>query len=67
GVYENVVHASATVQEAEREIKLWFEPGELIYDLYPTKLIETSVRKLAWVSPASEIRVVSTQSPAKEK
>ncbi|MFH0925321.1 MAG: nucleoside-diphosphate kinase [bacterium] len=25
---ENAVHASGTVEEAEREIKLWFEPGD---------------------------------------
>jgi len=37
GVYENVIHVSANEPEAEREIKLWFEPGEIIVDLYPTK------------------------------
>ena len=26
GVYENVIHASSDEKEAEREIKLWFEP-----------------------------------------
>ena len=66
GVYENVIHASATLQEAEREIKLWFEPDEIIYDLYPTKPVEKTVKKLAWTTPASAIKVVSTQSPARE-
>jgi len=37
GLYENVIHASSSKDEAEREIKLWFEPGEIVYDLYPTK------------------------------
>jgi len=37
GVYENVVHVSANAEDAEREIKLWFEPSEIIVDLYPTK------------------------------
>ena len=30
GVMENVVHASADPHEAEREIGLWFQPGELL-------------------------------------
>ena len=38
GVYENVIHASSSPDEAEREIKLWFHPDELVVDLYPTKL-----------------------------
>lgn len=37
GVYENVIHVSSNEPEAEREIKLWFEPEEIIVDLYPTK------------------------------
>ena len=37
GVYENVVHVSSNVSEAEREIKLWFSPDEIIVDLYVTK------------------------------
>ena len=37
GVYENVVHVSSNDAEAEREIKLWFSPEEIIVDLYPTK------------------------------
>lgn len=37
GVYENVVHTSANEEDAEREIKLWFEPNEIIYDIYPTE------------------------------
>lgn len=37
GVYENVIHVSSEPKEAEREIKLWFSPEEIIVDLYPTK------------------------------
>lgn len=37
GTFENVVHASATPLEAEREIKLWFAPGDVVADIYPTK------------------------------
>ena len=37
GLYENVVHASSSPSEAEREIKLWFGPREIVCDLYPVK------------------------------
>lgn len=37
GVYENVVHVSSNPPEAEREIKLWFTPNEIIVDLYAAK------------------------------
>lgn len=30
GLYENVVHVSSSVEEAKREIKLWFKQAELI-------------------------------------
>jgi nucleoside-diphosphate kinase len=50
GVYENVVHCSNNEEEAEREIKLWFEPDEIIVDLYPTKTVEIkNLRKRAWL------------------
>lgn len=49
GVYENVIHVSSDAQEAEREIKLWFRPEEIIVDLYPTKTIEVSNKKeIVW-------------------
>lgn len=48
GVYENVIHASANMQEAEREIKLWFEPDEIIEDLFPTKKAKSAVEKRIW-------------------
>jgi len=49
GVYENVIHVSSDEKEAEREIKLWFEPGEIIVDLYPTKeVVEKEHKKKIW-------------------
>jgi len=48
GVYENVIHASANQNEAEREIKLWFNPEEIIVDLYPTRQLEESVTRKIW-------------------
>lgn len=45
GVYENAMHASANRAEAEREIKLWFEPEEIIVDMYPTKEITLAASK----------------------
>ena len=49
GVYENVVHVSASVQDAEREIKLWFSPEEIIVDLFPTKMIAETIEKKDWL------------------
>lgn len=48
GVYENVIHASSDPQEAEREIKLWFEPEEVIFNIYPVKDAEVTVQKKVW-------------------
>lgn len=49
GVYENVIHVSANLADSEREIKLWFEPGEIIVDMYPTKTVEKkNVKKKVW-------------------
>ena len=39
GVYENVIHVSSNQEDAEREIRLWFYPDEIIVDLYPAKEI----------------------------
>ena len=49
GVYENVIHASTNSEEAEREIKLWFRPEEIIEDLYPTKVVEQKSATKTWV------------------
>ena len=50
GVYENVIHASGNSSDAEREIKLWFEPSEIVFDdLYPTKEVSVSnFKKKVW-------------------
>lgn len=49
GVYENVIHASTNEAEAEREIKLWFEPDEIIEDLYSTRAVEVkNFKKRVW-------------------
>ena len=49
GVYENAIHASANLEDAEREIKLWFQPDEIIVDIYPVTEVkeETAVNKWA--------------------
>ena len=49
GVYENAIHASANMKDAEREIKLWFEPGEIIEGLYPARTVKAQVEKKVWV------------------
>jgi nucleoside-diphosphate kinase len=49
GIFENVIHASCSEDEAEREIKLWFEPDEVVGDLYPAKEeIQDSVKRRVW-------------------
>ncbi len=50
GVYENIIHASANEPEAEREIKLWFEPDDVIMDLYPAKVIKAAGEKKVWTT-----------------
>lgn len=48
GVYENVIHASACEEDAEREIKLWFQPGEIIQDIYPEEIREENLTLRRW-------------------
>ncbi|MDD5254473.1 MAG: nucleoside-diphosphate kinase [Candidatus Omnitrophica bacterium] len=48
GVYENVIHVSSNESEAEREIKLWFAPDEIIVDLYPVAEKEEQRRLKGW-------------------
>lgn len=49
GLYENVIHVSSNESEAEREIKLWFKPDEIIVDLYPKKkIVPKEKEELAW-------------------
>ncbi len=48
GVYENIIHASTDASEAEREIKLWFDPEEIIMDIYPTKEVQPNKKIQVW-------------------
>lgn len=49
GIYENVIHVSSNEPEAEREIKLWFNPDEIIVDLYSAKeAIQKELRNRVW-------------------
>lgn len=49
GVYENVIHVSSNEEEAEREIRLWFRPDEIIVDLYPERdIIEKEHKVKTW-------------------
>jgi nucleoside-diphosphate kinase len=40
GVFENVIHVSSEVDEAEREIKLWFTPDEVAREIFPVTISE---------------------------
>jgi len=49
GIYENAIHSSANPEEAEREIKLWFGPDEVVYHIYPVQETEVkNLRRLVW-------------------
>lgn len=49
GVYENVIHTSTDEKEAEREIKLWFEPDEIIVKFYAAEeIVEKEAKKRVW-------------------
>ncbi len=49
GLFENVVHASSSEEEGEREIKLWFEPAEIVRPLYPVKAGDAEqTKKKVW-------------------
>jgi len=49
GVFENVIHASANAEDAEREIKLWFKPDELTEtELYVTKTASYESEQKDW-------------------
>ncbi len=55
GLFENVIHASGNEEEAEREIKLWFEPQEIIFDVYETKeVIRSNVKQIVWKEKSSK-------------
>ena len=48
GVFENVVHTSDSKENAEREIKLWFNPHELAEEIFPTKAKQENVEQAVW-------------------
>jgi nucleoside-diphosphate kinase len=49
GIYENVLHTSSDEQDAEREIKLWFKPDEIIMDIYAAeKTVKDRVEEKIW-------------------
>ena len=48
GVFENVVHASENVKDAEREIKLWFRPEELVETIFPLESKEVKKLEFFW-------------------
>lgn len=50
GFFENVIHASENSSEAERELKLWFRPEDLVRTIFPTELKESTKKELFWKS-----------------
>lgn len=48
GLFENAIHASSGESEAEREIKLWFKPEEILLDLFPTQLAKQQSAVKEW-------------------
>lgn len=47
-VFENVIHASDSEDNAKKEIQLWFEPEELSNIIYKTKKEKTEMDKIVW-------------------
>ncbi|MBF0253430.1 MAG: nucleoside-diphosphate kinase [Candidatus Omnitrophica bacterium] len=48
GVYENAIHASANAEDAEREIKLWFQPQDIINEVFATTIKDVTETKKVW-------------------
>ncbi|MBN1620997.1 MAG: nucleoside-diphosphate kinase [Endomicrobiales bacterium] len=49
GLFENVIHCSSDPIEAEREIKLWFQPDEITEEIYPSKkIIQKNIQAKVW-------------------
>ena len=48
GIYENVVHVSATKEETRREIVIWFNPDDIPVKIFPTKTlaVKKAVKKV---------------------
>jgi len=47
-VMENVMHASDSDENAEKEIKLWFSPSELAETIYPTETKTQESEIIIW-------------------
>lgn len=48
GVIENVIHASDSRENAEKEIKLWFNPDQLSELIYPVTTESKKVNRVTW-------------------
>jgi nucleoside-diphosphate kinase len=49
GIMENVIHCSDSEESAKEEIYLWFDPDEIIEEIYPTKkVIKNKCEVLEW-------------------
>lgn len=48
GVFENVMHASENEAEAEREIKLWFNPDELVSHIFEHEIKNAVKEHKVW-------------------
>ncbi|MFH1709764.1 MAG: nucleoside-diphosphate kinase, partial [bacterium] len=48
GLFENVLHCSDNEENAEREIKLWFQPDEIVEEIYPVEEKDLKVKKRVW-------------------
>ncbi len=48
GDYENVIHASSSQEDAEKEIKLWFKPSELMHTIYETFETNENCSQIKW-------------------
>lgn len=48
GVYENVIHASDTEENAKKEIQLWFKPEEITDPIYPVRETHVEGKIQVW-------------------
>ncbi len=47
-IYENVIHVSSDNNEAEREIKLWLNPEDVLVDIYSSTDGDGSLGRRVW-------------------
>jgi len=47
-IFENVIHCSENKEEAEREIKLWFKPAEIVTIRFPVEHIKEITTTMIW-------------------